>query len=235
MSQTLEESPEVGETPPRQDSAARRLPLVVGLLVVAALLLVGAAVGIDARDRTAPPTGWRGLPVEDGPTMPDITLTDTAGRPFDLRAETAGRPTLVYAGYLSCPDVCPIHMQTIASTLALPGYERVRPTVVFIDTDPERDSPEEVRAWLDRWDPGFVGLTGSLDEVNQALEAMGLPPAVHGEPQSDGWYEVDHPAQVLAFDRDGVASRQYPFGTRQQDWVNDLPRLMASADDGAAS
>lgn len=227
MSQTLDEALPRDGAEPAPGSAVRRLPVVLGLLALAAVLLSAVALSVDAGDRTVAPTGWRGLPVPGAPNMPELTLTDTAGRPFDLRAETAGTPTLVYAGYLSCPDVCPIHMQTVAATLDLPGFERVRPQVLFIDTDPQRDSPEEIRAWLDRFDPGFVGLTGSLEEVNAVLEAMGLPEAVHGEPEADGWYEVDHPAQVLAFDREGVARRQYPFGTRQQDWVEDLPRLMA--------
>jgi len=103
---------------------------------------------------------------------------------------------------------------------------RHRIKVVFVTTDPERDTPERLRSWLDNFDPSFIGLRGSVDSINAALAEMLLPgvavlPAEHGgEPM------IGHPAAVIAFSPDGLARVRYPFGVRQMDWAHDLPLLV---------
>ena len=73
---------------------------------------------------------------------PDLVLTDTHGKTFDLRKQTKGRPTLVYFGYTHCPDVCPLTMSNIAvAKQQLPKAEQDKLRVVFVTTDPERDTP----------------------------------------------------------------------------------------------
>ena len=102
---------------------------------------------------------------------------------------------------------------------------RDRMRVVFVSTDPERDTPERLRSWLDNFDPAFIGLRGSIDDINAVLASMMLPgvavvPSEHGaEPM------IGHPAAVLAFSPDGLARVRYPFGVRQSDWAHDLPLL----------
>lgn len=161
---------------------------------------------------------------------PDFTLTDTEGRAFDFRSGTDGFLTLLFFGYTNCPDVCPIHMANIAAVLEDLDYaDRTRIRVVFVTTDPERDTPEVLRAWLDRFDSTFVGLRGSESEVNAIQAELRLPAAIRQPSQPGplpGAYAVGHAAQVLAFTADGPARVVYPFGTRQSDWAHDLPRLL---------
>lgn len=158
---------------------------------------------------------------------PALTLTDTHGEEFDLRAETDGYLTLLFFGYTNCPDVCPVHMANLAAVFGdLVPEVRHRIKVVFVTTDPERDTPERLRSWLDNFDPSFIGLRGSVDSINAALAEMLLPgvavlPAEHGgEPM------IGHPAAVIAFSPDGLARVRYPFGVRQMDWAHDLPLLV---------
>ena len=74
---------------------------------------------------------------------PHLVLTDTHGKPFDLVKQTAGRPTLLYFGYTHCPDVCPTTMSDIAvARRKLPAAERDKLQVVFVTTDPTRDTAE---------------------------------------------------------------------------------------------
>ena len=158
---------------------------------------------------------------------PALTLTDTHGEEFDLRAETDGYLTLLFFGYTNCPDVCPVHMANLAAVFGdLVPEVRHRIKVVFVTTDPERDTPERLRSWLDNFDPSFIGLRGSVESINAALAEMLLPgvavlPAEHGgEPM------IGHPAAVIAFSPDGLARVRYPFGVRQMDWAHDLPLLV---------
>jgi protein SCO1/2 len=200
--------------------------------VALAALSVGAACSQGAPARAAGgSTELRGTVLDPPWSKPDFALTDTEGRAFDFRSETDGFLTLLFFGYTHCPDVCPVHMANVAEVLGdLDFADRARVRVVFVTTDPERDTPEALRAWLDRFDRSFVGLRGTESEVNAVQAELRLPPAVRqpGRPGPlPGAYAVGHAAQVIAFTADGYARVVYPFGTRQSDWAHDLPRLLA--------
>ncbi|HUP00521.1 MAG TPA: SCO family protein [Gemmatimonadota bacterium] len=199
--------------------AGRTLPFLF-----AAAALAGCGRGVEAGGE------FRGEVLAEPIPRPDFILTDTSGEPFDFRAETDGHVTLLFFGYTHCPDVCPIHMGNIAAVLGDVGW-RVRQEikVVFVTTDPARDTPARIRSWLDRFDASFIGLRGSPAEVERIQRGMGLAPSVI-QPLPEGGpadYLVGHAAQVVAFGADGPARVVYPFGTRQADWAHDLPRLVA--------
>src|SRR5690606_21651528 len=152
-----------------------------------------------------------------------FTLTDTEGRPYDFVAETEGKITLLYFGYTHCPDICPVHLAQIAEAFDQLPRVAAESEVVFVTVDPERDTPEVLRRFLDRFDRRFVGLTGTPDELKAAQEAVGVTPAFKDGGGED--YTVQHAGQVFAWGPDGLLYAQYPFGTRQQTWVNDLQLL----------
>jgi protein SCO1/2 len=159
---------------------------------------------------------------------PSFTLTDFNGQPYDFAAQIRDKVGLLFFGYTHCPDVCPLHMANIAAVLRkMPAEDRSRIVTVFATTDPERDTPERLRSWLGNFDPSFVGLTGSRAELASVQQMVGLPEAVreYVNPDSANYF-VAHGAQVFAFARDGYAYTIYPFGIRQEDWANDLPRLV---------
>lgn len=212
-------------------SDGRALVIVVGVALLG-LAVAAAACGAEggssraeARERE---TGFRGIVLPEPPRMPDVVLTDTEGEAYDLRQRTRGSVTLLFFGYTHCPDVCPVQMTNLAAVLdELRPSERNRIQVVFVSTDPERDSAERLRSWLDRRDSTFVGLRGPMETVNEAQRRLGLAPAARqGETESGDGYLVGHASQVLAFTPDGRARLAYPFGTRQVDWVHDLPILV---------
>ncbi|GMR14019.1 MAG: SCO family protein [Gemmatimonadota bacterium] len=168
----------------------------------------------------------RGSIVETGSERPRFTLSDTHGNPYSFEDETDGLLAFIFFGYTNCPDVCPIHMATLASSIErLDPADRGRVRVVFISTDPLRDTPDVLRRWLDSFDPGFVGLRGTVDEVNAVAESLLLPPAAVPVGAGDS-YTVGHAASVLAVTPDGGTRVKYGFGTRQEDWATDLPLLL---------
>jgi len=203
------------------------------LAALGLLVLASSACRPGQSRADAPGSAFRGAVVTPPIPKPEFTLTATDGRPFDFRKETDGFVTLLFFGYTSCPDICPVHMANLGEVLrTTPGEITGRVKVVFVTTDPDRDSLPALRAWLDAFDPRFIGLRGTLDEVNAVLASVWLPSAVQ-EPLPDGGYGVGHAASVIAFTRDNVAHVIYPFGIRQQDWAHDLPLLVQEYGPGA--
>jgi len=170
---------------------------------------------------------FRGTLLSQPLAKADFTLTDTDGQPFPFREQTDGFLTLLFFGYTHCPDVCPVHMANLATVLKRFPYEtRSRVRVVFVSTDPDRDSRERIREWLDGFSEGFIGLRGKAAEIDRIQNLFALPAAARGTPDAGGDYTVGHAAQILAFSPDDVAHVAYPFGTRQEDWIHDLPLLL---------
>ncbi len=155
---------------------------------------------------------------------PEFVLTDTGGRRYDFAVETEGRLTFLYFGYTHCPDICPVHLAQLAEVFRqLPDVRRSS-TVVFVTVDPERDTADVVRSFLDTFDSSFVGLTGSQEELEIAQRAAGVPPAI--KEGSGDEYTVGHAGQVLVYAPNGLGYTVYPFGTRQSEWIHDLPILL---------
>lgn len=176
---------------------------------------------------SAPPSADE--PIRGGEVNPpvpkvDFTLADTDGAPFDFRDETDGYVTLLFFGYTNCPDVCPLHMSRIGSALNQIDPEYVdRIKVVFVSVDPERDTPERIRNWLDNFHPSFIGLRGSRDAVNEVISRFRFP--MSRVEQTPEGYGVAHPGVVIAFTPDNVGRFLYLSGSSTEDWVHDLPIL----------
>ncbi len=196
------------------------------VIFVASLFLIGAC-GTGANPASS--TGYRGSILPEPQEKVAFTLADTDGQPFDFVGQTDGFVTLLFFGYTHCPDVCPIHMANIGAVLEDFPYDLRRQfKVVFVTTDPERDTAERLRSWLNEFDPSFIGLRGDQEEVSRIQIAYGLPAAIKQETEGgEGGYLIGHSARVLVFTRDNRAHVAYPFGTRQADWAHDLPKLAA--------
>jgi protein SCO1/2 len=167
---------------------------------------------------------YGGVELPEPYLMPDVTLTADNGRPFNLVTDTAYPVTLVFFGYTNCPDVCPLVMNDLAATyVRLPSDVRDRTQVLFITTDPQRDTDAVLRSYLDRYNPAFVGLRGSLHEIMVAAQAMGV--AITGTKRlPGGGYDVGHSAQVLGF-RGNEAPVIWTPGTPVPDVVSDIEKL----------
>jgi protein SCO1 len=159
--------------------------------------------------------------------VPATSLTDTSGRPFSLAGSTDKRLTLVYFGYTHCPDECPTTMATLASAmLQLDAADRANVQVVFVTTDPARDTGPVERKWLDRFDPSFVGLTGSLPKLKKVAQQVGVPVA-KGRRLPSGGYDVTHGTQVLAVDGKNVVPVVWTLGTTAPEFAHDIHQLLS--------
>lgn len=177
-------------------------------------------------------TPFQGVPLAEGTPKPDFTLIDTDGNEFDFLAETEGSTTLLFFGYTHCPDICPPHLAQIAQVLDKPDAP-TNVKVVFVTVDPERDTPEVMRRFLDTFDTSFIGLTGDPEAIEQAQIDTGVPPAMIGEPDENGEYLVGHSGEMRAYAPNGFGYVTFPFGTRQSQFAHDLKILdrLRSTDD----
>lgn len=174
-----------------------------------------------------PDSTYRGAELATPYQMPDLMLTSSAGGSFNLVSDTIRPVTLVFFGYISCPDVCPLIMSDLtAALLQVPDHVREQIQLLFITTDPVRDTPEALRSYLDRYDDGFLGLTGPRERIVAAAEHMGVP---IGEASrlSSGGYDVSHGAQVIGF-RGDAAPVVWTEGTPVEDFAADFTTLARS-------
>ena len=159
------------------------------MLIAIAIVAFVRSGGDDegrAGEGTRNEAGWHGGVIDPAKPRPSFTLTDTTGQPYDFAAETSGKLTFVFFGYTNCPDVCPITMATLTSALdQLPGTAA---TVVFITTDPSRDTPQRLTEWLGKFPVNVVGLTGSLADLEAAQKAVGISTAIADAPDQNGKY-----------------------------------------------
>ncbi|MFL6021717.1 MAG: SCO family protein [Marmoricola sp.] len=127
--------------------------------------------------------------------MSTTELTDTAGRSVSL-ASSSAPVKLVFFGYSHCPDICQVVMSTIASALIrLDAAQRAAVQVTFVTTDPARDTRSVLRAYLDRFNSTFVGLTGPLARISEAGKPLHVF-VEKGQKLASGGYEVDHSTYV---------------------------------------
>ncbi|KPI27017.1 electron transport protein SCO1/SenC [Actinobacteria bacterium OV320] len=161
---------------------------------------------------------------------PDLVLTDTQGKSYDLRKETAGHPTLIYFGYTNCPDVCPLTMNNIAvAKKQLTQAEQDELRVVFVTTDPDRDTPAALGKWLKGIDPQVVGLTGKFATIQAAARTLGISvEAPHKD--KNGKIVSTHGTQVVAFSpkTDG-GYLLYGEDADVDDYTKDLPKILKGA------
>ncbi|MGK5448979.1 SCO family protein [Streptomyces radiopugnans] len=211
----------------------------------AAALALTAALTLTAcgQDAPAPPgeakpgisrsgdaSPYKGTEITTPFAKPDLQLTDDQGKPFDLREDTAGRTVLLFFGYTNCPDVCPTTMGDLATALARqPQSVRDNVEVVFVTTDPERDTPASLDKWLAAFGENFTGLSGDLAKVKKAALSVGISvddPTEH----HDGTVTSDHGTQVIAFTPGDDQGRVvYTSGTTADDFAHDLPLLARGA------
>jgi protein SCO1/2 len=211
----------------------------VALALAGALGLTGcggssavASGGAASVSLPASATGFRGdtLPQPVPLTGADASdrFSSTAGGTSSLAQLQRGHVMLVYYGYTHCPDVCPTTMADLGVALrkASPALRR-RVQVVFITSDPQRDTVPVMTQWLSHFDYGlphrFVGLTGPIGQIDAVATSMGVPlsPPVAAP---NGTVTVDHGAQTLAF-VGGRASLVWLASTAPGDYLHDLQKL----------
>jgi protein SCO1/2 len=170
------------------------------------LLVLGSALILAGCSEKAPAPSAIGGP---------FTLVDQDGK-ARTEAMLKGKWTALYFGYTYCPDVCPTTLTAIAEAKKQLGPKGDRLQVVLLSVDPDRDTPKQLKVYLDNeaFPPGTIGLTGSQAQVAAAAKAFRVYYRKAGEGEA---YAVDHASMIYLMDPKGRFSRPIGYGTPPQD------------------
>ncbi len=131
---------------------------------------------------------------------PEIRLTDQNGRPFALSRER-GKPVVVFFGYTHCPDVCPTILANLKRARDEAGSKAADTVVALITLDPKRDTPSEMKSYVETFDRSFLGLRGSDANLRSVYRAYHVKFSKEAEGPND--YLISHTAFVYYIGRDG--------------------------------
>ena len=193
-------------------------------VVAGAAVAVGLAVALNMGGRAIEPLRATLLPV--GNALPEFALLDQDGNAID-RSVFEGQWDFVFFGFTNCPDICPMTMQLLRQVkqqLAANGHEPL-PRIVLVSVDPERDTPEHMNRYVSLFGDGNLGITGELDEIRKLTSALGI--YFEKAEADNGNYSVDHTAVVLIIDPKGHFRALFSSPHRVEDYIHDLPLIMA--------
>jgi protein SCO1/2 len=156
----------------------------------------------------------------------ELALTGHDGKPRTL-ADFRGRLTVLFFGYTHCPDICGVVMSSLAAAMTrLDASDREQVDVVYVTTDPARDTEQVLRRYLDHVDPSFIGLTGKLTDIVAAAKPLGVG-ITQGEKLPSGGYDVTHGTTITAVDSTDEAPVYWNEDTSAAEYAADIHSLLA--------
>jgi len=194
-----------------------------GWLVLAAIILGLALVAWWAVPRLAPHS-FHGTLMQSPAEAHDFTLISHTGQPVSL-SDFRGKVVMLYFGYTFCPDVCPTTLSEAARAMELLGEEADEVQLMMISVDPERDTPASLADYVAHFDPAFLGLTGTPEQIAEIATLYGIFYEKNEGSAATG-YLIDHTATITVIDQDGHVKLIFPFGTPAQDLAEDLDYLI---------
>jgi protein SCO1/2 len=177
-------------------------------LCLLSLIVVGVVGGCERKASPAAETSapakkasFRSIDITGAEYARGLELPDADGKNRTL-AEFKGRVIVVFFGYTQCPDVCPTTMAELSEVRRALGPDADKLQGIFVTVDPERDTAAVLKAYVDNFNAGFVGLRGSSEQIKQvAKEFKVFYAKVPGRTETS--YTIDHTAGAYVFDTQG--------------------------------
>jgi len=206
------------------------LSLPIALRRTVLLALAGMLVcGLTACDRIGTASSrpaFNGIDITGAEYARGLSLPDQNGQPRTL-ADFKGKVIVVFFGYTQCPDVCPTTMVELAQVKKALGQDGDRVQGVFVSIDPERDTPEILKAYMASFDPSFIALRGTPEQAQAAAKEFKVFFAkVPGK--TEGSYTMDHTAGSYLFDATGKVRLFERYGGGADALTADIKALLAS-------
>lgn len=215
-----------------------QLPRVMGFVLAAGLSALAVTFALNwlnaghdqAGLTAAAPAGVSGAVQESGTAAVGgpFTLTGTDGAPV-ASTDFAGKPLVIYFGYTTCPDVCPISLNRVSAALDAMGDAAKAVQPIFITVDPERDRPDAIAEYLSHFHPGFVGLTGAQNEIDTVLKAYRVYAARVERPDSAIGYLMDHSDIIYVLDGDHAFEAFFAPNVGPHEMADRLKKIAAAS------
>lgn len=173
-----------------------RKTFIIGISTIVLLVAISATV-LFRSSRTAP---LHGEAINPPIPAAEIRMPDQNGNDFQLSAQR-GKVVLVFFGYLNCPDECPLTMAHLGQAMQMLGAVSQEVQVVLVSTDPVRDTPLGMKEYLANFNPTFLGITGTLAQLQPIWDDYGVEVLDGGETHSAFVYVIDQKGNLrLTFD-----------------------------------
>jgi protein SCO1/2 len=196
-------------------------------VAVTAVLAAGLLSGCGASAQLSTGHEMTGTVLDPPFELNGASLVDGDTSPYSLVDDTDKDLTLVFFGYVHCPDICGIVMSTMASAMArLTDEERAALDVVFVTTDPQRDTPELVHDYATNFDPGFIGVTGPIETIADVAKPLGIA-VEEGHRLPTGGYDVTHGTQIVAINADDEGIAYWHEDVSSAQLAADLQHLLS--------
>ena len=201
-------------------------------MAVSRFLFLGAlafasAFALTGCSKFGPAEAFKAIDITGAEYAHDLSLPDVEGKTRTL-ADWKGKVVVVFFGFTQCPDVCPTTLLELAQAKQQLGADGDRVQGVFVTVDPERDTPEVLKAYVGNFGAHFVALRGTPEQTAATAKAFKVFYAkVPGE--SPGSYSVDHTAGSYVFDPQGKIRLFTRYGTGVDALVHDLKILLAES------
>lgn len=190
------------------------------------LFLPTVAAALAACDRLSGASGspgFKGIDITGAPYGQGFSLTDFNGQPRTL-ADFQGRVVMLYFGFVQCPDVCPTALTRAVAVMEQLGPQAAQVQLLFVTVDPERDTPELLREYMAAFDPSFMALTGTDEEIKTAADAFRV---YYKKIPTGSSYTMDHTALTYLFDRQGRLRVALRHEQNVDDYAADIRSLLA--------
>ena len=181
--------------------------ITVAISIIAVLLGLATGLGIFSakyyRMDTSVKPAIKGLLWPNPKEFSSFTTIDQDGKEFGLE-QMLGKWSFVFFGYTHCPDICPITlsvMNQVQQRLTEEGKAN-NIQILFVSVDPERDTPDQLKTYVKYFNPDFIGLGGTEQQINSLSRQIGIA-YMKGEKTASGDYVVDHTASVILIDPQG--------------------------------
>lgn len=156
-----------------------------------------------------------------------FTMTNQNGERVSDK-DFLGRPMLLSFGYTYCPDVCPTQLLAITAALQQLGEAGRTVQAVFVTVDPERDTPEQLKAYLANFAPGYVGLTGTAADIAAMARTFRIYYAKVGNAKDPLSYTMDHTSFIYLMDEKGRFIKHFSaITTNSAEFAGELRQALA--------
>lgn len=180
-----------------------RIFLLASLLLLAGIVILFAAKRASAPDWASATPEVQAILWPGARDVADFSLLDQRGQTFG-KNNLQGRWSLLYFGYLQCPDICPTTLQSLSGLRKLlteAGQQADIPQMVFVSVDPGNDTTERIASYLGYFDKELIGLSGDPDQLERLAQSLGIIYAEHIEP--NGVRSMEHTTSVIVIDPKG--------------------------------
>ena len=191
-------------------------------LIAASALSISAAAVLTACSPDGP--AFRGVNLTGADYARDFSLTDHNGQLRSLK-DFRGKVVVVFFGFTQCPDVCPTSMQELAEVKAALGADGERLQGIFISVDPERDTLEMLKAYMENFDPSFLALRPTPEQLPALAKDFKIYyKKVDGTTPTS--YSMDHSAGSYLYDPQGRLRVYHRYGSGAEALTEDVRLLL---------